>query len=436
MSPLIAALIGGLLAAGCLIGSLINLRRKRIIDDLPTSKSQGVFIGLTELKGTAESESPLTSYLAGVRCVQYAWHIDEHWSRTVVETYRDAQGHTHTRTRTESGWKTVAKGDESIPFYLKDDTGVVRIIPEKAKIQNDKTFDETAGRDDSLYFGKGPFNEIPNSTHRRRFREDAIPLHSSLYILGQAHERQDMAAAEIAYDKNSPVFMISMRSEKQISSGYGRWFWFWMVLGLCVAAGSGAAWALMTSFGTVLRWQPFVIMAVGYLVAVLIVWIWTTYNSLIGLSHRVEQAWSQVDIQLKRRHDLIPNIVGVVEGYRRHESEIQVALTELRSQAEATPPGMKGPDFKGLAPLLRILVERYPDLKASDLFLKLQETLIDTEQRIALARDYFNEVATFYNTRLAIIPDRYAAAIARLKPRTLMGASDFERAPVKVNLAE
>jgi hypothetical protein len=436
MGPLIAILVGGLLAFGCLVGSFINLRRKRMMDDLPTSKTQGVFIGLTEIKGTAESETPLTSFLAGVRCVQYEWHIDEHWSRTVVETYRDAQGRTHTRTRTESGWKTVAKGGESAPFFLKDDTGVVRIMPEKANIQNNKTFDETVSRQSPLYFDKGPINEITYSTHRRRFQEGAIPLHALLYILGQAHERQDVAAAEIAYDKKSPAFMISTRSEKQISSGYGRWFWFWMILGLCVAVGAGAGWALLTSFGVALGWQPFIIMAAGYLAALLVVWVWTTYNSLIGLQHRVEQAWSQVDIQLKRRYDLIPKIINVVEGYRRYENEIQVALTELRTQAEATPPGVKGPDFKGIAPSLRIVVESYPDLKASELFLKLQGSLIDTEQRIALARDYFNEIATFYNTRLGIIPDRYAGALARLQPRALMSASDFERAPVKVHLAE
>ncbi len=436
MWPLIAVSVGGLLAFGCLIGSFVNLRRKRIIDDLPTSKARGVFIGLTELKGTAESESPLTSYIAGVRCVQYAWHIDEHWSRTVVESYTDSQGHAHTRTRTESGWKKVASGSESIPFYLKDDTGVIRIVPEHARIQNNKTFDETVGRESPLYFDKGPLGEVANSTHRRRFHEEAIPLHTMLYVLGQARERQDVVAAEIAADKNTPMFIVSTKSEKQISSGYGRWFWFWMVFGLLVAVGSGAGWAVAISFGMPLSWQPLVIMGAGYLVVLLVVWAWTTYNSLIGLHHRVEQAWSQVEVQLKRRNDLIPNIVKVVEGYRQYENEVQTVLAELRSQTEATPPGAAGPDFKGLAPLLRIVAERYPELKASELFLKLQESLVDTEQRIALARDYFNEVATFYNTRLSVIPDRYAGDLAGLQPRTLMGAADFERAPVNVQLAQ
>src|SRR3990170_2333738 len=123
MPSVLPVVLGGVVALGCLIVALSFLRRKRLLDDLPTSKTQGVFIGLVELKGTAESERPLTSYLAEVPCVQYAWRIEEHWSRTVTETYRDAKGRTQTRTRTESGWTQVAGGGESAPFYLRDDTG-------------------------------------------------------------------------------------------------------------------------------------------------------------------------------------------------------------------------------------------------------------------------------------------------------------------------
>ena len=108
----------------------------------------------------------------------------------------------------------------------------------------------------------------------------------------------------------------------------------------------------------------------------------------------------------------------------------------MRTQIEATPPGVSGPDFKGLTSVLNVLVERYPELKANQNFLKLQQSLVDSEQRIALARDYYNQIVTFYNTRLEIIPQRYVAAMAQLKPGTLMGAADFERAAVEVNFAE
>lgn len=435
MLPDLAVVLGGLAALGCLIGALHYLRRKRLIDDLPTSKTQGVFIGLTELRGTAESETPLTSFLAEVPCVQYDWRVEESWSRTVTETHRDAQGRTQTRTRTERGSTTVASGGESAPFYLKDDTGVIPILPEGAQVEGTRTFNQTCTPSDALYFGKGPRREVANSDHRRYFHETAIPLHAMLYVMGQARERQDVVAAEIAYDKQAPMFLVSTRTEKQVSAGYGLWFSVWLVSGLVVSIGGVLAQGLLEPFGSAARWQPYAVAAAAFLFALGLGWVWTVFNSLINLQQRVRQAWSQVDVQLKLRNDLIPSLAEVVEGYRAHESEVQKLVAELRGQLAATPPGVAGPDFKGFAPALRVVVERYPELKASELFLQLQQRLVDTEQRIALARDYFNEIATFYNIRLAIIPDRFVAALVRLRPATLIGAADFERVPIRVQLA-
>jgi hypothetical protein len=430
----IAILIGSLLALGCLFGAFFNFKRKRTIDDLPTSKTQGVFLGQTELKGTAESETPLTSYLAGSRCVYYDWNVEEHWSRTVTETHTDSKGHTSTTTRTESGWKKVAGDTEAIPFYLEDDSGIIRIVSDKARINANRVFNETVGRESSLYFDKGPLSEVANSSHRRRFQESAIPLHTALYLLGQAREREDIVAAEIAYDKGSPLFLISTRTEKQISSGYGRWFGFWLALGLAVMMG-GVALSGLLSGGL---FHPgaitYIEAAAGYLIVFGLGWLGIVYNSLINLRHRVEQGWSQVDVQLKRRNDLIQNLIRTVEAYRDYERETQQLVTEMRGQLTATPPGITGPDYQGIAPALRVVVENYPGLKSSELFLKLQDNLVDTEQRIALARDYFNQIATFYNTRLGIIPDRYVGALARMQQKQLLSARDFERASVLIKL--
>ncbi len=431
--PLLIAILGGLV---CLFAGFRVLWRKRLIDDLPTSKTQGAFIGLTELKGTAESDNPLTSYLAATHCVHYQWNVAEHWRKTVHETYKDSKGHTQTRTRVETGWSNVGGGGQSIPFYLKDDTGILRIIPERAKIQDITVFSETCRPSDPLYYGKGPAYAVAHSTHERSFVETAIPLHTELYIMGQAREREDIAAAEIAYDKNAEMFLISTKTEKQISSGYNVLVWFLFIFGFCVTIGGTIALQKMDNNRGQITFSPLIIAACAYMAAFVLGWVWTVYNSLINLRHMVERGWSQVDIQLKRRHDLIPNLEKVVKGYRDYERQTQELITELRSQIEATPPGKEGADYKGISNMIRGVVEKYPDLKASESFLKLQEALIDTEQRIALARDYFNNTATFYNTRLSIIPDRYAASIAGLKPFVLMGAADFERAPVKVKLTE
>jgi len=432
----IAIIIGAVAALVCLIVAFRFFHKKRLIDDLPTSKVLGVFIGLVELKGTAESESPLTSRLAGASCVLYEWHVDEHWSRTVTETYRDAQGHMQTRTRHESGWKTVARGSDSAPFYLKDDTGIIRIQPEGAKIEDKEVFDKTVTRTDALYFGKGPANEIANTDHRRRLQETAIQLHTPLYVVGQARQREDIVAAEVANDKNNQLFITSTRTEKQVSTGFGIWLWVWAVVGLILAV-AGVLTANLTKPPLLrMNWEPYVIAVGGYIFIMAVGWIWTVFNSLIGLRQRVQQAWAQVDIQLKRRYDLIPNLIEAVEGYATHEREVQELVTKLRQQMTATPPGVAGPDYSGFAPSLRATVEQYPNLKASELFLKLQQSLTETEQRIALARDYFNNIASFYNARLEIVPDRLIASSMKLRPQTLLGAADFERAPVQVKLAD
>ncbi len=431
---LIILICGIVFVIVCLVLAFRNLGKKRLLNDNPTSRTQGVFIGLTELQGTAESEKSLVSYIAGVPCVQYTYQIEEHWSRTITETYRDAKGNTRTRTRTESGWKNVARGGESVPFYLKDDTGILRILPEGAKIQGRETFSQIVNRGDPLYFGKCPAGEVAHSSHRRRFRETALPLHAELYIVGRARERQDIVAAEIAYDKTSPIFLISTGTEKQVSSRYNIQIWLWAIVGFFITIGIALTWHFTQAGPDGNVFLIYLVATAGYFVVFLLGWIWTVYNSFVNLHQRVLRGWSQVDIQLKRRNDLIPNLVSAVEGYRSHEKDTQVLLSDLRTQLSATPPGFTGPDYHGIAPVLKTTIENYPDLKTSEQFLKLQKSLAETEQRIALARDYYNEITTFYNSRLEMVPDRFIGSLARLQPRALMAASGFERASLDIKL--
>ena len=181
-------------------------------------------IGMVEVKGTAEALRPLVSHLAEQPCVYYSWSVAEHWSRTVTETYRDSDGKTKTRTRHESGWTTVADGGEQSPFYLKDDVGMVQVQPEGAKIEPVTIFSESCGRGDPLYYAKGPAGAVAHSDHRRQFTETAIPIHTPLYVMGQAREaRKDIVAPEIAWDPDCPMFLISSRDEEQISLGFASW---------------------------------------------------------------------------------------------------------------------------------------------------------------------------------------------------------------------
>ncbi|MDX1683275.1 MAG: GIDE domain-containing protein, partial [Phycisphaeraceae bacterium] len=139
-----AVAFGGTVA--CLFFGFRFLRRKRLIENVPTSKTKGVFIGLNEVKGKAETDAPLTSHLAEVACLWYRYVVEEEWKRT--ET--DSDG----KTKTKSGWKTVAEEDQRVPFTLTDDTGSIEVFPQNAQMQGDKVFRETCRRSDSLYYDK------------------------------------------------------------------------------------------------------------------------------------------------------------------------------------------------------------------------------------------------------------------------------------------
>jgi hypothetical protein len=171
----------------------------------------------------------------------------------------------------------------------------------------------------------------------------------------------------------------------------------------------------------------------SFLLAWIIGWIWTVFNSIVGLRQRTRQAWANVDVELKRRTDLIPHLVQAVQTFRQYEKETLEVVTQLRSQQGATAPGTAGPDPQGCSTAVNALAEKYPELKSNATFLALQKNLVETEQRIALSRAYFNDIATFFNTRLEMIPDRFVAL--GMKPVKLIRAGDFEKANVSVKLA-
>jgi hypothetical protein len=430
-----APALGLLLASLFFLLALVAGRQQRLVADLPTSKTTGVFIGLVELKGTAEAEQPLVSFLAETRCVFFKWHVDEHWSRIVTETYTDKDGKTQTRTRHESGWSTVASGGGAIVFYLKDDCGVLRVQPEKANVEAVPVLDHTCGPRDELYYAKGPSAAIADSDHRRRFVEHAIALHSQLYVVGRARERTDVVAPEIAHDPRAEMFLVSRRTEEEVRRGLAWRFWLCGIFGVAMGIGGFIVPDASQHIPLGEHVPKHLLVAALFGLAWFLGWLGMVFNSLISLRQRVSQAWANVDVQLKRRHDLIPNLVEIVKGMRDYEKTVHAELARLRTQLVATPPGQPGPDPQAATDTVAAIVERYPELTANSSFMNLQKNLVDTEQRVALARSYFNDIATFYNSRLERMPDRFIAALGAMKPRILMTADNFERAPVEVTLA-
>ncbi len=430
--PVFLSIFLPLLALLCLLGSHRTNKRRRLIGNLPTSKTQGVFIGLVELKGTAECEAPVTSYLSEIPCVHYSWNVSERWQREVTEEYTDQEGNRRTRTRIESGWTTVASGGETAPFYLRDDTGVVLVRPDGAEVRPRRLFSDSCTPGDPLYYGKGPAGAIPNSTLMREFSESGIPLHDPIFVVGQARERTDIVAPELAHAREAPLYLLTVETEEQVMNRMGFSMHFVNILGLALAGGAGVAIAHLVGKMRG-EWWPWAALGAGiYLAAWAVTWLVLVFNALIDVRNRMRQGWASLEVQLNRRHDLIPQLVQIVEAGRNHESDVQSALAELRGQASAT--SFQG-GMHGVAGQVQILVERYPELKAQASFAQLQKALIETEQRIALARSYFNDVTTAYNTRLEIVPDGWIARLGGFSRQPLIDAEDFERAKVDVTFA-
>ena len=178
----------------------------------------------------------------------------------------------------------------------------------------------------------------------------------------------------------------------------------------------------------------FAIIAVVVLVAVM-------YNGLILSRNKVKNAWSQIDVQLQRRFDLIPNLVESVKAYMKHEESVLTRVTELRTAwANASTVGKKAEldaELSGALKTIMAVSENYPDLKANKNFTELQEELRSTEDKIAYARQFYNDSVTMYNTKLETIPTNIIASMFSFKPEELFeAASDEVRQFVKVDFSD
>ncbi|HZQ26664.1 MAG TPA: LemA family protein [Acidimicrobiales bacterium] len=164
------------------------------------------------------------------------------------------------------------------------------------------------------------------------------------------------------------------------------------------------------------------------IVVVLVLYLVTAYNGLVRRRNRVESGWAQIDVQLQRRHDLIPNLVETVKGYATHERGVFEAVTQARANAvSATGVGNKAKAEQGVSGALFNLLavaEQYPDLKANQNFLALQEELSGTEGRIAYARQFYNDEVQGYNTRLQSFPTSLVAARFGFAPREYFEADE------------
>jgi len=172
---------------------------------------------------------------------------------------------------------------------------------------------------------------------------------------------------------------------------------------------------------------------------VLIAWVVGLYNGLVVLKNRFKNAFAQIDVQLRRRYDLIPNLVETAKGYLKHERETLTAVIEARNQAAgaakalAAAPGDPAAvkafsaaesGLAGVLSRLMVVVERYPDLKADKQMARVMEELTSTENRIAFARQAYNDSVTEYNTKRELFPSSIVAGIFNFAPAALLESTD------------
>lgn len=175
---------------------------------------------------------------------------------------------------------------------------------------------------------------------------------------------------------------------------------------------------------------------VGIVIAVIAIWVISAYNSLVQLRNSVKDQWAQIDVHLKRRADLIPNLVETVKGYAKHENETLEAVINARNKAVSatTPEAEMAADNELTGALSRLfaLTEAYPELQANTNFMNLQNNLKETEDKISFARQFYNDVVLKYKNKLEIFPSNIVASIFKFKPEPFFEASEADKEVPKV----
>jgi LemA protein len=172
------------------------------------------------------------------------------------------------------------------------------------------------------------------------------------------------------------------------------------------------------------------ILVIGGIAFILVVWLVVMYNGLVQRRNQVKNGWSQIDVQLKRRHDLIPNLLETVKGYAKHERETLENVTRARTAAVAAAGKGIGEQIKaeqelqGALGRLMLVVEQYPDLKANQNFLALQEELTSTENKIGFARQHFNDSVMGYNNSIESFPSNVVAGMFGFKQESFFEIED------------
>jgi LemA protein len=391
-------------AAFCwfVIGLALRARTWRVVDT-PISKVCAAAIGECEFQGVANSPAPENAPGSGIPCAWYRWKLQHY-----VHSGRS------------SHWDTVEHQEYDHGFWVTDDTGSIWVVPTNADMDG---FDcETL--------------PVLDRSGRWRQLEWRLPDKGGAYVLGPVVEAPT-GQLMIACDHDSDAdFLISEDSKKQVAQRLGRWAWLSLILAAIALVfvplltathsvdGNGSDQSRPALHGSI---RLAAVVFVTYLAVLGLTWLVRVYNRLVIVRNQAEKAWGSIEVQLQRRHDLIANLVTVVQKYAQYERQTQTDIAATRAQgvlptdaevkaATATDAGARAEGAKLVA-----LAESYPQLKADQEFAKLTATLTDTENRIAFSRQFYNEAVNIMRDRRDTLPYAILAPLVKVPSLLLFG---------------
>jgi uncharacterized tellurite resistance protein B-like protein len=371
LNPSIVGLVGtaGLIAMGIL--GFIGYRKmgtKRMIENIPTSKAKGVFPGITEVVGTIQPRDTVISARYTGDAVVYCKYLLQRWQKSGKN----------------SSWVTVESGLQFNVFNVRDDSGEIPVNPTGAEVHAARTYLHRSGN--------------------LKYHEWTLRADQDVYVLGPAVLDDPMdRELIIKHSREERHFVISDQGENPLMRKYAR-------VGLLVLgfALSFCIVAVMTIYGGA-SFDSFGYFA-GALVALiflLVLNIAFLFNDLVFVTNWQQRGKSNLDVSLKRRANLIPNLVRVVSEALTHERDLQTTLSKLRGGDGNQPVGAMHHQFMAL-------LEQYPDLKGNDVIIDLNNRIVAVENQLQYARTGFNAVTQRYNSRIKHFPELILAKLMRL----------------------
>lgn len=412
----------GVAAVAAVVAWLVDRRRRRYADRA-TTPAAALFAGFNIVKGRAWVASPRSSHRTDTASIWWRYELEEERQHTRTVTESDGRGGTRTRTETYTQWHTIETRDDEVPeFEVVDDTGTALVRLAGAKVVPRQIHQEVFRRQDERGFLVRLFSAGSGATGRYRETEQVVAMGDALFVVGEC---------TLDDDRMIPVLSHKVMVSTRTKQSHVRWLAVGVVSAVFVAiAATAIGVATMIrphAPGDPIAWGPG--LGAG-LVFLALAWAVTTYNRLRLVAQGADRAWSLIDVQLRRRHDLIPALRSTVAAHAAHEEATLLAVAEVRTAAPDDEAGQLSDEAETQTTQLRRIIavaEATPDLTADASFARLRRELADTEDRIAASRTFYNDSLTIVRDRQRSFPSLIVARRVPIAHRDHIDARGFER---------